>query len=185
MFILLKIIEKAKLKNKGWLLLANVIFPTMSILSVIISFLYITNNTFIQKMNFLLLNRIRFSYWALINNGLSLFGKHIETSDATVIDGVVDYSTYFFVDCGYIFTLAEYGVITFGILIGMYTFITRYSVKTENNFLFIWAITLSVMSLINNMLTNVLINPLVFLIPSAIDYSRIIRKKKVRYSEKY
>ena len=52
--ILLKIIEKAKLKNKGWLLLANVIFPTMSILSVIISFLYITNNTFIQKMNFLL-----------------------------------------------------------------------------------------------------------------------------------
>ena len=178
------VIKHIDFNKKKWKFFSIFCYPGMAVLSILIASMYMSKNTLIEKVNFVLLNRIKLSYWALVNYGISLFGKHIETQTAKTVDGVIDYSTYFYVDSGYIFTLIEYGILVFLIIILIYSVITCYSLEVKNKYLFIWAIMTCFMSLINNMLNNVVVNPLIFLLPSAIDYYKNSKGKRIKIKKK-
>lgn len=178
-FIVMLVVSH-KLTNKIWCRMGTVMFPCAAVGSIVIAYLYGTNNAIINKMNFILLNRIKFSYWALINNGITMFGNHIETSEALTSGTTKDWSTYFYVDSGYIYTLVEYGIIVFLFIVIAYSLIARYVLESKKQYLAVWAMTVCLLSLINNMLTNITVNPLIFLLPAEIKKIRLNRKHSIK-----
>lgn len=180
LFVILLLIVRNKTISEYIAKITNLNFIVMFSISVILSYAYAGKNQFISQLNILLLNRIKFSYYALKDTGISLFGKKILTISPEKVNGILDFKNYFYVDSGYIYTLVEYGIIFTIFVILAYTIIINYAVQSNNKVIYLWCLITSLYSLINNCITNIVINPLLFLvIPLFLKRKYINKKNKV------
>lgn len=183
MIIVFKKISIIQIKNnKFWISISTVLFPALSIFSVWISLMYSNGISWISFLNSMLSSRLRWNYEGIIRYGVSLFGQQLIMIGGTEIATGTHISNYFYIDSGYIYNLLEYGIIFYVLLMIAYTILYRYSVRTENDTLFIWCTLICFHSLINNIILNVAINPILLLLPLALQ--RINDSKSVSQSNK-
>lgn len=144
-------------KSKWRIALVSGMFPLVAIFVIAISLL---KNRFpiIQALDAALNYRLGFNLQGFQKYGISLFGKKIEAVaeywDANNINH------YFFIDCGYVYTLLCYGIILFAIILFLYSFLSNYAMKKHDSKLLIICIIICVFSVVNNVLFNFSLNPL-------------------------
>ena len=144
-------------KSKWRIALVSGMFPLVAIFVIAISLL---KNRFpiIQALDVALNYRLGFNLQGFQKYGISLFGKKIEAV-AEYWD-VNNINHYFFIDCGYVYTLLCYGIILFAIILFLYSFLSNYAMKKHDSKLLIICIIICVFSVVNNVLFNFSLNPL-------------------------
>lgn len=99
-----------------------------------LTFLWNQGGTVITELNYLLSNRLRFSYEGFQNYGLRLFGQRIEW-----VGGTRDFSTvykeYNYVDSSYLQIVLTYGIVVLLLLIITYTLLGKEIVRAQDWYL--------------------------------------------------
>ena len=136
------------------------IYIIMAVFSILTSALYSSSVSWMNNLNNLLSQRLRFAQQGLITWGVSFFGKSVSWD--------VDAASYNYVDSSYINILICYGILVFLIVIIGFT-ITTYNASKYNDIgllfvLVIWAIR----AVIDPQLFLIWFNPFMFYIGVAI-----------------
>lgn len=146
-----------KKEHKLMRVFSTMMFPIGCIGTFIISFLY-EKSKLISKFNEVINYRLGFNYKGFMMYGLSLFGKKIEMVEEYWDANNINH--YFYIDSGYVFSLLSYGIVFFGLLIAMYTFLSRYAIKNNQIKLAVWCLMICIYSVINDVMFNTALNPL-------------------------
>lgn len=156
-FDYLKAIEHTKINR----LIGTVMYPLTFFISIGLPFIY-SNNNILVKLDALLNGRFYFSKMGFDRYEINLFGNMIIT-DAGGFDENWQ-NTYFYIDSGYVYLLLGYGVIICIVVLFAYMTCSRYAAAHKNVKFFIWCILVCVFAFVNNPLTDIILNPLLFAI---------------------
>ena len=156
-------------------MLGTLMYPLMFVLSIFLSFIY-TKSSILSRINFTINGRFYFNNMGFARYDVKLFGNHIITSGARLDENF--HNSYFYIDCGYVKTLLGYGIlVTLAILLA-YAIISRHVAIRKNVKLFIWSVLVCVFAFINDPLTEIILNPLLFIVVSLIDDAKQKRLTK-------
>ena len=154
-FDYLKAIKYTKVNS----IIGTLMYPLTFIISICLPFIYLSNSILI-KLDVLLNGRFYFSKMGFDRYKVNLFGNLIIT-DAGGLDENWQ-NTYFYIDSGYVYLLLGYGVIICAIVLFAYMMCSRYAAAHKNIKFFIWCILVCVFAFVNNPLTDIILNPLLF-----------------------
>lgn len=113
------------------------------------------------KLDVFLSRRLRFGHKAIVNYGISLFGKRIQWvghglgNDG---DGVYNY-----VDCSYLNMAIEYGALFLAVILAVYSYIMYKAYKTGQHFIAWIVLFILVLSITESRLLNFAFNPFTLL----------------------
>lgn len=173
--------EWISIKNTKFIrILAVLAFPIAAFLCLAVSVLYNPGVPWMKALNAFLTSRIRYNHAGFLLYGVSLFGKPIEMVGGTELANGVDVSKYFYIDSGYVYTLLEYGILIYVLMIIGYALLFRYAVKKEDKSLFIWCVAICIHALINNVLIDFELNPLLLGVPMALQEIQKSRQERAR-----
>lgn len=151
--IIKKFLFKKSEKN-SWL-----IYPVVSIISLLTGYFYNPSNTIFYSLNVWLSNRLYFQNYALKHFDISLFGSQIEMGfDSMLINGN---SSYFYLDSAYTFILFSYGIIFFVIIICAYSKGIKMAHKNQNYILWLWFFMLAIDSFVGNQMMSIWSIPII------------------------
>lgn len=162
-----------KLRN----LISAGMFP-IAMLITIVSSLFVHSMPFLSRLDELLSARLSMNYIGFLRYGLKLFGQKIETSTEWLDINYINH--YFYIDSGYIYALLGYGIIITLIVILAYSMLSYNASSNCNGKLLVWCFVVCVFCVINNILVNILINPLPILAVKMLINHRKKRTKKKR-----
>lgn len=175
------IIEKLHMPifKERWItkILSVILFPTIGILTCWFSNLYVPNNAKWIALNKLLSNRLLLNKRALMLYDINWFGQVIEVN--TNLNAGID--DYMYIDSGYMNLLLQYGVIAFVVVLLLYSFILRNSVKRGNNVLTIWLFCICIYNIVNGMLLSPATNSSLFAVWM---FTTELKKRKKRWKLK-
>ena len=152
--------------NKIWNCFSTV-FPSLLCLGTVeLINLYAINALILSQSFSTLTSRLKYSLQAINQYGISLFGTKV-----TMYGNTQRYygnaTSGFYIDSGFLYSLIAYGIIFTVVLILIYTIIYKYTVKCDG-FLFVWMSVILAACVVNNYLLSCYFNPLIFLLPQAI-----------------
>lgn len=134
------------------------------VLSFILQWLYDSNNIILIQINNLLSGRLELGHNAIMNYGMSLFGKPIEWIGYTIgFDGTQIYN---YVDCSYTQILLNYGIFIILFALIAYSVLLKYSLLRKKYNFVIVIIAILILSITEPRLINIVFNP--FIISSSI-----------------
>lgn len=162
-------IDFEKVKSKVLIIISTLLFIFTLFGNYVAIWLQAHGNEKINKLDYLLGGRLTYSLYAIHNVGTSNFGRVMFFRQGQMINGQVDYSDFFFVDNGYIFNLIEYGNYFFALLMCIFLLCLIYASLIKDKKLLLWLITIVLMSSINDMLTNIVVNPAILVLPMAVE----------------
>lgn len=137
---------------------SSLAFPSVAILSIVTAVLYNESNSIWATIDRLLSHRLRFNHRGIIEYGINLLGRHVQFEF-----DFINYETgYFYIDNGFVYSLLCYGLIVTILITILYTILLRYTVKSNNNVLFIWVSSIAIYNLVNESILNIPINTAVF-----------------------
>lgn len=114
-----------------------------------------------------IVSRLKYSVQAIEEYGIHLYATNVEQLGNTAkVYGEADSS--FYIDSGYVYSIIAYGIIFTVIILVFYTILFRYLYKNNNRILYIWITSLLFASCVNNFLYDIINNPVLFLIPTAL-----------------
>lgn len=151
---------RSKKQHKLLNCIAPFFYPVTAILVIWASFRY-KSSAILSAINVMINYRLKFNLQGFERYGVSLFGQRIEFTKEYVDENFINH--YFYIDCGYVYMLIGYGLILFTIIMLIYTLLSRYAVETNNIKLISWCFTICVFSVINNIMFNTALNPLLIL----------------------
>lgn len=154
--------EKLKINvlknNRIVTFLMTLLFPIAGILTYVLSNMYDVSNVKWIALNELVNNRLLMNKMGLERFGLTLFGQTI-VSNTDMKSG-----EYFFIDSGYMNLLLRNGIVVFVLILVLYTFLLRNSIKMQNRVLAIWLICVCIYSIVNGILLSPVTNCSLFAI---------------------
>ena len=146
----------------------SVIFPSFLCFGTIgLVNLYKINVLILPQSLSTLTSRLENSLQAINQYGISLFGTTVTMYGGTQKHYGNALSS-FYIDSGFLYSLIAYGVVFTVAIILIYTIIYRYTVNSNDAFLFVWLSVILAACVVNNYLLNCCFNPLIFLLPQAI-----------------
>ena len=164
-----KVMRKVRLNR----IVGTVMFPVMFALSVLLPAIY-TKSSVLKRLDTLLNGRLYFSAMGFARYKVNLFGNQIITNAGGFDENW--HNTYFYIDSGYVKLLLGYGLIVCLVVIAVYMMCSRYAANHKNTKLYIWCVLVCVFSFINDPLTDVILNPLLFISVPLFHELRIERK---------
>lgn len=184
MLVLIIVMEKfnlIKLKNnKLTRAIVTTAYPMAALTAILIAIFYNQSVSWMRELNEVLNTRIRYSHEGLLLYPITLFGNQIKMVGSTEIANHVNkLNEYFYIDCGYIYSLLRYGLVIFILVIIGYSIIFRYSIKKKDKLLFIYCLIVCIHSLINNTLISFELNPLLLSLPTVMKELISDRKEKL------
>ena len=156
------------LKKKFLHYLTILVYPITFIVSIWVNYAFTFDNPKLAAINKMLSDRLNLGHQAMTLYKIKLFGNTIETYN----NGP---SEYFYVDCGFLYSLLGYGLIFTGLVLVFYVFLHNYSARTNNKILFIWLTAVAAFSFSNNTWISIQYNPILLLFPIVLKEYR--RKK--------
>ncbi len=163
LLIIYLVFSRINLNRMIWKVTAAVIYPLMLAVSVLSTHLYMESGSgsFWRMIDEMLSFRISFNARALVSYGVKLFGQYIPMIGGTdVVYGNASESSYFFVDCGYYYSLLCYGIIPTMIFIIIFSYMGIQACKNNDREIFVWLLLLAVFMLVNNYWLSVATNPI-------------------------
>lgn len=135
--------------NEGHIMkiVSSCLFPIVGIITYWLSVSYDATDIRWIALNQLLSNRIMLNNRALTLYGVKWFGQDIKFN--TDFSAGID--KYMYIDSGYMNLLLQYGIIAFFVVLVVYSFMLRNSVKIGDNILTIWLICICIYNMINGM----------------------------------
>ena len=158
LILMLNFIKRKHYKFLGRV--ATFLYPVTGALVIVASFKY-KDSAILSVINLMINYRLQFNLQGFERYGVTLFGQKIENTQGYIDENFVNH--YFFIDCGYVYMLIGYGLILFIIIMLIYTLLSRYAVKTYDIKLMSWCFTICVFSIINNIMFNTALNPLLII----------------------
>ena len=148
--------EKLKInvlkENRLVSLIMTLLFPVAGTLIYVLSNIYDASNVRWVALNELLNNRLLMNKVGLERFDLTLFGQTI-ASNTDMKSG-----EYFFIDSGYMNLLLRNGIVVFVLVLMLYAFLLRNSIKTKNRVLAIWLICVCIYNIANGILLSPVTN---------------------------
>lgn len=136
------------------------IFPfVICIFSFFIQFLYDSSNSLHLFLNQLLSGRLELGHAALMEYGLSLFGKNIEWVGFGV--GADPTKVYNYVDCSYVQILLSYGIIILLIVIFAYFLIIKQAYVKKDYMFILIILSILILNITEPRLINIIYNPFI------------------------
>lgn len=168
------------LKAKVWKLMATVI-PGGLYMGTWVFIIRYRNGKVFMTLPILrtIVARMKFSVRALEQYGLHFFGTHVtQVGNVDIYYGNASATNAIYIDSGYVYSTIAYGLIFTIILLVIYTWIGIYLYNKNENILFIWLLALMFACCINNFMCDIINNPIILLLPSAILSVR--KRKKIK-----
>ena len=153
-------IIKKKKQHKILNCIATVLYPVTAALVVMASFQY-KSSSLLSALNIIINYRLKFNLQGFEQYGISLFGQKIVSAEEYIDENFVNH--YFYIDWGYVYMLIGYGLLLFVVIMLMYTLLSRYAAVNNDVKLMSWCFTICVFSIINNIMFNTALNPLLIL----------------------
>ena len=169
------------LRSKCMGFFAKLGFPVCAIVSFALAYFYNKDNVLLSTLDNLLSTRLYNGHLAFERYDVTLFGQWIEMVGNTEMN-YMNGKEYFYIDCGYLFSLISYGCVFTVLLICLYTFILDKSRFSDNAMLFVWGIIIMLFSMINNTWITVRYNPYIFALPLVLEPQ--IRQRWREYKQK-
>ena len=170
---------KKRKRHKFLLWIATVMYPTMAAFIIVSTFMY-EKSKVLSAFNVAINYRLNFNLQGFQKYGVKLLGQEIKNVAEYIDDKFINH--YFFIDCGYVYMLIGYGAILFIIIMMIYILLARYAVIKNDVKLFCWCVVICIFSIINNIMFNTALNPLLIIGLNLIinDYSTLKNKKGER-----
>lgn len=121
-------------------------------------------------------SRLISSIQAIQTYGIHLWGTHIEQYGITATY-YQNGASSFFVDSGYVFVLIAYGAVFSIMYLGLLSILFRFIISTQSRKLVIWFGYILLACVVNNFLTDLVNNPILFYIPSALIGKKLNKRK--------
>ena len=137
--------------------ISTIMYPVMSIMTFIISFIYSRSNILI-KINEILNYRFGFNELGFSRYGITILGNKIITDAGTIDANNINH--YFYIDSGYVYALLSYGIIFFVLIMVMYSILSKNAAKNNQSRLLIICAIICIYSVINNLIFDITLNPL-------------------------
>ncbi|MFR3264568.1 MAG: hypothetical protein ACLTQN_00895 [Blautia massiliensis (ex Durand et al. 2017)] len=147
-------------QHKFMTCIATFMYPLAAV-SVILASLKYKSSAIIFAFNEMINSRLKFNLQGFEQYGVNLIGQRIKSNQEYIDQNFVNH--YFYIDCGYVYMLIGYGLILFAIIMFLYTYLSHYAMKTNNIKLISWCFAICVFSIINNIMFNTALNPLLIL----------------------
>ena len=160
MFVFIIGIIKKKKQHKILNCIATALYPVTAALVIVASFKY-KSSSLLSALNIIINYRLKFNLQGFEQYGVSLFGQKIVSAEEYIDDNFINH--YFYIDCGYVYMLIGYGLLLFIIIMLMYTLLSRYAAVNDDIKLMSWCFAICVFSIINNIMFNTALNPLLIL----------------------
>lgn len=173
-------IKRLKIEKPLWRLVAWLGFPVLLIANYILVQQYAQRNEIAYEIDELISGRLYYSAKAIADYGIQIFGsKVVMVGNYEISQGLAD--SYFYIDSGYMYSLICYGIAATVLLLLSYSLIFARVSKDQDKAVYCWLLVYMVMNLNNNMLVSVHYNPLLFLLPYALQQINptAIHKKRV------
>ena len=137
--------EIIRINNKFITFLSTAAFPVTFAFSVALHYFYDKSVPVMAKLNKLLSTRLQLGKQAFEMFDIKLFAQQVHE--------ITDF--YFYIDCGYLYLLFAKGIVLTIIVMFMYSYIYRYSCKTNNTALFAWITVALIYLIVDNTATNI------------------------------
>lgn len=178
--------SKKNVVNLG-VMLSFIICFTMSLL---LSALYDSTNPVLHSLNNALGNRLALGNRSLIENGLNLFGKHIQwIGNGLTIEGTLGGREYNYVDSAYISILQKYGAVFMALLLIGFTVCIYEQMKKNNVYGVIVLSIIAGHAIVDDLIVSIAYNTFIFVLPAAIgqfrDEKSVSKRKKCRIKFKF
>ena len=151
------------LDNKEEKIQKNKIFVFAPIGACLIAFIihlgYDATSTGWMRFNKLLSGRLALGLNAVSNNGISLFGKHIDWVGFSYGAESVGYN---YVDCSYLKIFLDYGVVSLIVILIAYTFIMHEAIKQKDFYLQTMILAIILFNITEPRLFDLAFNPSLF-----------------------
>ena len=125
--------DKIKRLSSMILCLMPLSFVILSVLSVLLTYFYNDKNVYFNKLNDLLSNRLILGKNGMSRYGYSLFGTAFDLIGTNFIQK----EGYNFIDSSYVLVMLRYGILTLGLFIAIFTFVSFKAKKIKDNNLLI------------------------------------------------
>ena len=144
-------------KKIRWTGLMQYSMPICAAVMVCLSVLYNPDNRLLAKLDGLLNSRLMLGHKGIVKYGFSLLGQLVEMVGNGSTSTLPSDSIYFFIDCSYLYTTLQYGLI-FGIVIILIFTVCCRKYKYDNYFLMAIALV-SVNCMVAHHLMELAYNP--------------------------
>ena len=137
--------------------------PGIALVSILACYIYNEENRFWVLINSFINNRLIMGHNALLEHGLSLFGKRISWTGYGGL-GYLSSSLqdeYNFVDCSYVKILLDYGVIFFIIMIFGYMLVSKRAIEKKDCYMCMCILFMCIYSMIEPRIIEFGFNPFV------------------------
>ena len=137
--------------------------PFIAVISILACYLYNEGNRILVLINSFINNRLIMGHNALLEYGLSLFGKRISWTGYGGL-GYLSSSLqdeYNFVDCSYVKILLDYGVIFFIIMILGYMLVAKRAIEKNDRYMCMCILFMCIYSMIEPRIIEFGFNPFV------------------------
>ena len=129
--------EKSVLKEERYIrerrYLSQLLFCLFVLVSFVLPLLYRSDNSVLRVLNSVLNSRLSLAKKAMSLYGLGLLGNDVQwTGSSTLLFGLSDSKEYFYVDCDYIKTAIQYGIVFCGFVVLTYLLGIRNSYKQND-----------------------------------------------------
>lgn len=157
--------------NVEWIKkVGTVAFPISALVTYLSCKYYNSNSPFWNALNLALGDRIGLSNRAITEYPITIFGQYIEMyGQADIALSNVHYSSYFYIDSGFIYSILAYGILFTIAALFMYSFLMRTSIEENDKPLFLWLIVVLVFTVVNNTWVSLAMNPILLYFPIALD----------------
>ena len=160
------------------------VYPFFSILSLIMAMAYDSSSRIWRIMDMVFNSRLSMAKQAIEYYGIHLIGNGKNSGSYNAVQGFNNT-----VDNGYISVLITEGIVVFGIIIGVWVYITYIAVKNNNQYLLLVLILLAIENLINNHLGSFKLIPFFCIVMNSGDYflksqynGKIFHKKFLKFN---
>ena len=156
--------------------IATFIYPVTAALVILASLKY-KSSAILSIFNEMISYRLKFNLQGFEQYGVKLIGQKIQSNQEYIDQNFVNH--YFYIDCGYVYMLIGYGLILFVVIMFLYSFLSHYAMKTNNIKLVSWCFIICIFSVINNIMFNTALNPLLILGIKLLLSNNIVHEKSV------
>lgn len=189
LYFLVENFKIIKLESKFWKFISAVLPTFMFIVTVAGALLYMFTGFLLPNIGgintYTLNGRIIYTAQAFEKYGIHLFGSHVvQVGGYTTAHSNASSVKYFFIDSGYAYMLIAYGIVLTLLIMVMYTKLYWWTYMAGKKKLFLWLTVIIIANVVNDFFLGVLLNPVVFLIPSVvlnnkIKNTKVIEKEKL------
>ncbi len=159
-------------------------FVICSLISVLACYMYRESEIF-NKINSLTTNRLSLGHKAIVDYGISLFGKKIQWIGNGGVGHVFSISkvdNYNYVDCSYVKLLLEHGIIIWTIIIIGFSLVCITAINHNKKYMALALAFVAIYCVIEPRLIEIGFNPFILTLALLIDKNVVVKgKKKQKY----